>query len=70
MIEENLKDHKPYGNKWVNNKDPDIYESELNLSNTDAEGINKEDRGGHGGSGQFLKLITKIPDQMDRKELM
>jgi hypothetical protein len=35
VIEENLKGLKPYGDKWVNNKDPDIYESDL--SNTDGE---------------------------------
>jgi hypothetical protein len=48
VIEENLKDHKPYGYKWVNNKDPDIYESELNLSNTDGEENNREGQGGSG----------------------
>ena len=50
----------------MNNKDPDIYESELNLSNTDGEEHRRKD--GDRGSGQFLKLITKIPSQMDRAE--
>ena len=49
VIEENLKGHKPYGDKWVNNKDPDIYESELNLSNTDGEEHRRKD--GDRGSG-------------------
>jgi hypothetical protein len=34
LIAENLKDHKPFGDKWVNHKDPDIYESEIGLSST------------------------------------
>jgi hypothetical protein len=43
IIEENLKDYKPFGNKWVNHKDPDIYESELGLSSTSDENKHLKD---------------------------
>ena len=67
VIEESLKDHRPYGNKWVNNKDPDIYESELNISQT---GGGDEAKDGRGGSRAFMKLITKLPSKMDHDEAM
>ena len=37
IIAENLKDYKPFGDKWLNHQDPDIYESELNLSQNEDE---------------------------------
>jgi hypothetical protein len=37
IIEENKKDFLSVKNYWNNNKDPDIYESELNLSGTDID---------------------------------
>ena len=37
IIEENKKDFLSVKNYWNNNKDPDIYESELNLSGTDLD---------------------------------
>ena len=55
--EENLKDYLPINSYWNNNKDPDIYESELNLSGTDLDDY--ED--GNKKSQSFLEKIKKKP---------
>ena len=57
LIEENLKDYKPFGNKWVNHKDPDIYESDLGLSSTSDENKHLKD----GENRLFLNKIQKKP---------
>lgn len=65
MIEETLKDYKPFGPQWVNHKDPDIYESELNLSNTsDAENKKTKDR----ESQFFMQKVVKKPSKMRDNE--
>lgn len=37
VIQENLKNYKPFGEQWVSHKDPEIYESEYEESLLDAD---------------------------------
>ena len=51
-----MKNSRPFGSKWINHIDPDIYDSDLNTDD-DANQLGK-----YGA----LRLFTKSPAAMDR----
>lgn len=69
VIQENLQNYKPFGSQWVNHKDPDIYESELNVSVTDGERTAAPEQN-RNNNRSFLVKITKKPAQMDQQNAL
>ena len=55
-----MKNSRPFGSKWINHIDPDIYDSDLNTDDDGGHGTNQLDK--YGG----LRMFAKSPAAMDR----
>lgn len=59
----NMKNSRPFGSKWINHIDPDIYDSDLNTDDDGGHGTNQLDK--YGG----LRMFAKSPAAMDRSSI-